>query len=233
AEVALNDLQTVLTKVNGILTTVEEGAEGVMPLFTKAGELASSGKIDSITSDIQQAASTMNQLLSSNTNNIQETLLNINSITDQLNNKLLAISDEDLSQTIKSIKETVQNIQKLSEEIPPEELHENFEQISGVAREAKLIMAKLKSDDPREDTALTIKRTIQRIDRISEGLEKTLERRTLAKAFLSRVPLPDKQVERKKEDNNEQEQLIKGEEKQQENEGSSYYYRKKRRLIKK
>ncbi|MDJ0626463.1 MAG: MlaD family protein [Candidatus Caenarcaniphilales bacterium] len=198
AEEALSDLKIVMRQVKGILTELDESVNEVSPLFHKVGEIAQDGTIDNFIDNlnnsaqsISQVSGTANEILQEKSDTIKITIDKISSLANQADEKFEAIDSEDLRETIKSLRNTAKNLESISGVIEPEEFKEQLKTFADAAEQAENIMKKLQSDDPDKDAPTIIKRNLQRLDRISAGLEKSLKNRKLIKVLFTKVPISD------------------------------------------
>lgn len=196
AEEALGNLKVVMGQVQKILLELDSSITAVGPLFKKAGELANNGTLDSIADNLNQSAKSINNvskntdnLIKNNSTKIQSSIDNFSRVTAQLDEKLKAIESGKLRSTMDSLQRTSQNLENLSGAVPPEELRKDIKTFTETAEQAKIIMAKIQSPNANEDAPTMVKRSLQRIDRISAGLEASLKSRSLLKVLLSKVPL--------------------------------------------
>jgi ABC-type transporter Mla subunit MlaD len=198
AEDALDNLTLVMSQIQTILSDVEVSVGELTPVFTKFGKLARDGTIDSVARDVSQSARSISsastqaeRLIRNNSSQIDSAVKSVSSVSGQLDRKLSVIKTEDLNEIIQGMKTSVTNIRDITGAVEPAEVKRDLKVFTDTAEQAKEIMSKLQSTNPDEDAPTLVKRSVQRIDRISEGLEKSLKHKTLFRVLTTRVPIRD------------------------------------------
>ena len=196
AEKTIDSMNQALSQLKGILSNVDASIMEIKPLFSKVGDLSRKGTIDSIANDISLSTHSIrdlsinaNQLLSSNKTKISNTLDSVSSFSVGANEKLKAVNSKDLEEIMTSLKSASNNINEITKVVTPDDVRADIKVFSEAARQVKLITEKLQSPDPNEDVPTLVKVNIQRLDRISEGLEKSLKNKSLFRVLTTKVPI--------------------------------------------
>jgi|GEM_PF-4035378 len=185
AQDALKNLNLVILKLDNAITNVE-------PVFEEFGEFSSNGEFAALRKDILQATSSINQstatfnrLINSNEAQINRMLEHLTQTSAHINRILSGISEKDLREALAAANQSFANIQRLSSSITPQDI----QTIREAVFEIDSLLHKLQSPDPDKDAASLIINNLQRIDRISEGLEKSLKNRSVFRTLINPVPI--------------------------------------------
>ncbi|MDX1918186.1 MAG: MlaD family protein [Candidatus Caenarcaniphilales bacterium] len=201
AQDALNDLLVVMKQVQSILGKVDQSSDAVSPLFSELGDIASSGRLERLAQNLEQSSQSIRKLtgdsqdlISGHKAEINTTIHNLASASQKANQTLSSIQGGDINSTISDLKETANNLKQITGAVDPVDIKKGLSTLTGAAEQAQGIMFKLQNDDPSQDAATLIKDNLQRIDRISNGLEYNLQHKSLFRVLFSRVPLSSSNI---------------------------------------
>ncbi len=201
AEDALTNLSSIMRKMESILGSLELSVNEINPLFKEIGKVARDGTIKGIASDlkssarsIEEASRQTQQIVKVNGPQVQKIIRQMDNLSSSLKLRTDAINPQDLREISRSLKKTSSNLEAISSSVSPAEVKADLKVFSDTAKEAKVIMSKLQSPDPNEDVPTLARRTLQRADRISAGLESSLKNKSLLRTLFTKVPIKKEKV---------------------------------------
>lgn len=192
AKDAIKNLNALIGDVRVLVQETHGQISDLTPAIEKASNIIQSGQIEKIIDEVESSTTNLNQtilkantILSSKEKQVNTIISNSEELVEQLNHKIALVSDDDISDSVVLLKSNLNNLNSITSSINPKDL----ETIQQAASQASIILESLQSDDPSKDVPTLLRENIQRIDRISSGLEKNLENYSLLKALLHKVPI--------------------------------------------
>lgn len=192
AKDALEHINIIMSDVRLMLTKLHKSVEKTNPILEEIHKIGKDGKLERIIANIEKSTSSFNQtaqainiVFSENEQQINDSIKEFNSVIKQINSKLGQVSEQDIASLKKDLEETMINVKNITSQIETEDI----KIIKQTADQARNILEKIQSTDPNNDFSSLLMANIKRIDKISQGLEYNLKRKSLLGALKSRIPL--------------------------------------------
>ena len=195
-ENTLEQVSISLVKIHEILDKTNKSLDYLEPLMTEAITLAK---------NTNETSKLLNSTISENRENIKQTVNNLNNSLVKVQAKLDALPEQDMRQSVTLTRENLEKIKSLLSGVSQKDI----QAFSDLAQEARNIAQKAQSNNPNEDIISLTKNTLKRINRISDGLEKSLKNKSLLKVLFSEIRMkPEVKEIKETEKNAEQDKQI-------------------------
>jgi uncharacterized membrane protein YccC len=119
--------------------------------------------------------------LATNQQDLSTIISNSRAISADLKEKLEAVESKDLREAFDSMRVSLNNLEHISGAIDPKQLKRDLEELD----KALQAFADMRSQDPDRDVPNLIRRTMQRIDRMTAALEREAQEESLLRLMLS------------------------------------------------
>ncbi len=201
AEESLKNIQSIMFQIQGILGKLDKSMDNLTPLVDRVGLVAKDGTLDRILDDIEstsgsikQASGEINSLVRTSKPRLQGGINAFSNASQRIDRELSGTAEGDISRFVQNASATSENFKNITGAIDPQT-------IKRLSTQASEFIGKLEGDGTEPGAPEMLKNTLGRIDRISNGLERSLQRKTVFGTVFSRLQLdpPSVQTPAKKE----------------------------------